>query len=121
MLFERPCAIVDLETTGGHISRDRITEVGVILIDGERVERFDMLVNPGQPIPPFIEQITGISDAMVADAPPFADIAAMLLDKLRGRLLIAHNVRFDYGFLKNEFKRLKLPFRSEDEAPLIQL
>lgn len=113
MLFERPCAIVDLETTGGHISRDRVTEVGVILIDGERVERFDMLVNPGQPIPPFIEQITGISDAMVADAPPFADIAAMLLDKLRGRLLIAHNVRFDYGFLKNEFKRLNLPFRSE--------
>lgn len=113
MLFDRPCAVVDLETTGGHITRDRITEIGIILIDGERQERIEMLVNPGQPIPPFIEQITGISDAMVADAPPFADIAPALLEKLQGRLFIAHNVRFDYGFLKNEFKRAGLAFRSE--------
>ena len=63
MLFDRPLAIVDLETTGGHITRDRVTEVGVILIDGERVERFDMLVNPGQNIPLFIEEMTGISNA----------------------------------------------------------
>ncbi|SCK06221.1 exonuclease domain-containing protein [Vogesella sp. LIG4] len=113
MLFDRPLAIVDLETTGGHITRDRITEVGVILIDGEQVERFDMLVNPGQGIPPFIEEMTGISDAMVADAPPFAAIADGLLEKLQGRLFIAHNVRFDYGFLKNEFKRVGIKFRSE--------
>lgn len=113
MLFDRPCAIVDLETTGGHITRDRVTEIGVILIDGDHIERFDMLVNPGQSIPPFIEQITGISDAMVAEAPPFAAFADALLEKLSGRLLIAHNVRFDYGFLKNEFKRLGMAFRSD--------
>ena len=113
MLFDRPLAIVDLETTGGHITRDRVTEVGVILIDGERVERFDLLVNPGQNIPQFIEEMTGISNAMVADAPPFADIAEGLLEKLQGRLFIAHNVRFDYGFLKNEFKRVGIKFRSE--------
>lgn len=97
-LFAQPCAIVDLETTGGHISRDRITEVGVILIDGERVERFSSLVNPGQPIPPFIENMTGISDAMVAAAPSFADLAERLLTMLSGRLFLAHNARFDYGF-----------------------
>ncbi len=113
MLFEQPCAIVDLETTGGHITRDRVTEVGVILVDGERVERFDFLVNPGQTIPAFIEQMTGISNDMVASAPPFADIAPALLEKLQGRLFIAHNVRFDYGFLKNEFKRVGLSFRSD--------
>ncbi|MGL6046606.1 MAG: exonuclease domain-containing protein [Vogesella sp.] len=113
MLFEQPCAIVDLETTGGHITRDRVTEVGVILVDGEHVERFDFLVNPGQSIPAFIEQMTGISNDMVASAPPFADIAPALLEKLQGRLFIAHNVRFDYGFLKNEFKRVGLSFRSD--------
>lgn len=113
MLFDRPLAILDLEATGGHITRDRITEIGIILIDGDEVRRYEQLVNPGQPIPAFIEQITGISDAMVADAPPFAAIADELDGLLAGRLLIAHNVRFDYGFLKNEFKRLQRPFRRD--------
>jgi DNA polymerase-3 subunit epsilon len=106
MLFDRPIAIVDLETTGGHIVRDRITEIGVVFIDGDRIERFSTLINPGQPIPPFIEKMTGISDAMVASAPAFAEVADALLERLQGRLFIAHNVRFDYGFLKNAFKRL---------------
>ncbi|WP_047243503.1 exonuclease domain-containing protein [Chromobacterium subtsugae] len=111
-LFEQPCAIVDLETTGGNISRDRITEVGVILIDGERVERHAWLVNPGQPIPPFIENMTGISNEMVAAAPPFAELAEELLARLQGRLLLAHNARFDYGLLKNEFRRHGLRFQT---------
>nr|WP_294865388.1 exonuclease domain-containing protein [uncultured Pseudogulbenkiania sp.] len=113
MLFQQPCAIVDLETTGGHITRDRITEIGILLIDGERIERYETLVNPGQPIPPFIENMTGISDAMVAEAPPFAALVETLLEKLQGRLLLAHNARFDYGFLKNEFKRAGHVFQSE--------
>ncbi|MDF0605789.1 exonuclease domain-containing protein [Neisseriaceae bacterium TC5R-5] len=111
-LFTQPCAIIDLETTGGNINRDRITEIGLILLDGERVERFECLVNPGQPIPPFIENMTGISDAMVAPAPAFAERAEGLLQKLTGRLLLAHNVRFDYGLLRNEFRRLGLRFQS---------
>lgn len=112
-LFAQPCAIVDLETTGGHISRDRITEVGVILIDGDRVERFSSLINPGQPIPPFIENMTGISNAMVAEAPNFSDLAERLLSMLSGRLFLAHNARFDYSFLKNEFRRVGLRFQSQ--------
>lgn len=113
MLFSQPCAIIDLETTGGHITRDRMTEIGVLLIDGEHVERFSHLVNPGQPIPPFIENMTGISDAMVAEAPTFAELAPSILPRLQGRLLLAHNVRFDYGVLKNEFKRAGLSFQTQ--------
>jgi DNA polymerase-3 subunit epsilon len=113
MLFSQPCAIIDLETTGGHITRDRITEIGVLLIDGDQVERFSMLVNPGQSIPEFIENMTGISDAMVADAPAFSELASTLLPRLQGRLLLAHNARFDYGVLKNEFKRAGLVFQSQ--------
>ncbi|TDR82661.1 exonuclease domain-containing protein [Paludibacterium purpuratum] len=113
MPFSRPCAIVDLETTGGHLARDRITEIGIILIDGERVERFESLVNPGQPIPSFIQNMTGISDAMVAGAPAFGELAQTIRQQLAGRLLIAHNVRFDYGVLKNEFKRAGLRLQNE--------
>jgi DNA polymerase III epsilon subunit-like protein len=78
MLFDIPWAIVDLETTGGHIGRDRITEIGLILLDGEQQQRYQTLVNPLQPIPPFIENMTGISNAMVQDAAPFSAIAARL-------------------------------------------
>ncbi|RXZ45548.1 3'-5' exonuclease family protein [Crenobacter cavernae] len=113
MLFDRPCAIVDLETTGGHITRDRITEIGVILVDGDRVERFSTLVQPGKAIPPFIEKMTGISDAMVEHAPAFETLAEDLAEKLAGRLFIAHNARFDYGFLKNAFKRAGIRFQTE--------
>ena len=107
-------AIVDLETTGGDLLNDRITEIGIIFCDADgRVERFSTLVNPGRPIPRFIQSLTGINDAMVADAPSFASLADELLIRLQGRLFIAHNARFDYSVLGNEFRRLGLPFRSE--------
>jgi DNA polymerase-3 subunit epsilon len=65
-----------------------------------------VLVNPERPLSPFITGLTGIDDAMLDSAPPFRELAPALLDRLRGRLLIAHNARFDYGFLKGEFRRL---------------
>lgn len=106
-----PAVIVDLETTGGRASFDRITEVGLVEIDADgSVREWSTLVNPGQPIPPHIQWLTGISNAMVAGAPAFADIATDLLARLAGRLFIAHNARFDYGFLRNEFGRLGLRF-----------
>src|SRR5574343_1157952 len=109
----RPLAFVDLETTGATAGEDRITEIGIVEVDPDgSVREWQQLVNPGQPIPPFIEQLTGISNAMVADAPPFAAVADEVLRRLEGRLFIAHNARFDYGFLKNEFKRLGVEFRS---------
>ena len=106
-------AFVDLETTGATATHDRITEIGIIEVDDDgTVREWQQLVNPGMRIPPFIEQLTGISNAMVADAPPFEAIAAEALRRLEGRLFIAHNARFDYGFLKSEFKRLGIDFRS---------
>ncbi|WP_018412212.1 exonuclease domain-containing protein [Methyloversatilis thermotolerans] len=109
-LFERPLAIVDLETTGGDPRADRVTEVGVILVDGERRQSWSSLVNPGVSIPLSIQRFTGITDDMVAAAPRFADIAPELAERLHGRLFVAHNARFDQGFLRNEFARVGLDF-----------
>lgn len=109
----RPLAFVDLETTGATATVDRITEIGIVEVDPDgSVREWQQLVNPGTRIPPFIEQLTGISNEMVADAPPFAAVADEVFRRLEGRLFIAHNARFDYGFLKNEFKRLGALFRA---------
>ena len=109
----RSLAFVDLETTGATASADRITEIGIIEVDEDgAVREWQQLVNPGTRIPPFIEQLTGISNEMVAAAPPFAAVAEETLRRLAGRLFIAHNARFDYSFLKNEFKRLGVTFRA---------
>ncbi len=108
-------AFVDLETTGGSPIEDRITEVGIIEVDLDEparpVREWSALVNPDAPIPPFIETLTGITNAMVADAPRFEELADDILARLDGRLFIAHNARFDHGFLKNAFRRLDRPFR----------
>jgi DNA polymerase III subunit epsilon len=100
-------ACVDLETTGGHAARDRVIEAGIVLLDGGAVvEEYATLVNPGVRIPYAIQQFTGITDAMVAQAPPFAAVAEAVASRLDGRLFVAHNARFDYGFLRSEFRRL---------------
>ena len=108
-------AFVDLETTGGSPVDDRITEVGIIEVDlddpARPVREWSALVNPQTPIPPFIETLTGITNAMVADAPLFEELADEILARLEGRLFVAHNARFDHGFLKNAFRRLDRKFR----------
>ena len=104
---------VDLETTGATATADRITEVGLVEIADDGFREWSTLVNPGVRISDFIERLTGISNAMVADAPRFADIAAELAERLAGKLFVAHNARFDYGFLKSEFARVGIDFRPE--------
>ncbi len=104
-------AYVDLETTGGSATRDRITEIGLVLVDdGEVVLEWSTLVNPGVRIPSYIVSLTGISDEMVADAPSFVEVAHQLIDRLIGRVVIAHNARFDVGFLRNELNRTRETF-----------
>jgi len=104
---------VDLETTGGHAARDRVIEAGIVLLaDGEVVEEYSTLVNPGVRIPYAIQQFTGITEAMVADAPPFEAVADALESRLAGSLFVAHNARFDYGFLRSEYRRLGRRFRA---------
>lgn len=106
-------AFIDLETTGGNPLVDRVTEIGVVEVDGDRVSTWTSLVNPERAIPPFIQQLTGIRNEMVANAPTFAQLADELAERLQGRLFIAHNARFDYGFVKHEYLRLGQRFRAD--------
>ncbi len=100
-------AIVDLETTGGQPAQDRITEIAVYIHDGEKiVDEYATLLNPGRGIPPFITQLTGITNDMVRDAPKFHEVARKVVEMTEGCVFVAHNVRFDYSFLKKEFADL---------------
>lgn len=98
-------AIVDIETTGGYAANNAITEVAIVLHDGNReVKRYETLVRPGIPIPRYVQALTGINDEMVADAPPFEDIAPEVYEWLKDAVFIAHNVNFDYSFLKHQLE-----------------
>ena len=106
-VLDRDLVCVDLETTGGNAAWHRIIEVGVVEVDRDgSVREWSTLVNPGARIPPGIAEFTGITNEMVADAPTFEDVHRDVLARLRGRLFVAHNARFDYGFLRSEFLRL---------------
>jgi DNA polymerase-3 subunit epsilon len=106
-----PLVFVDLETTGGNPVYHRITEVAIIRVEnGVVVDEWSSLVNPGCPIPAYIESFTGISSEMVVDAPRFADLATTVYEKLRGAVFVAHNARFDYSFLRSEFLKAGLHF-----------
>ncbi len=106
----RPVVIVDLETTGGNLYEDRVTEVALLRFEQGRVSHFESLVNPNMPIPPFITRLTGIDDEMVADSPSFAEIAGRLRPLLQGSVVVAHNSKFDYTFLRHEFRRAGMDF-----------
>lgn len=107
-------AFLDLETTGASARGDRITEIGLIRVDnGVEVDEWSQLVNPGMSIPPEIQRLTGISNAMVADAPYFHEVARQLLDRLGDAVMVAHNARFDFGFLKSEYARLGITFSAK--------
>lgn len=110
--IDQPLVFLDLETTGANFARDRILEIGLVEVDRDGVREWSSLVNPGVSVTPFITQLTGIDDAMVESAPAFAALADELRERLRGRLFVAHNARFDYGFLKGEFARLGVDFRT---------
>jgi len=112
VLAPEPLIFVDLETSGANFANDRIIEIGLVEVDQDGVREWSSLVNPGHPVSPFITGLTGIDTAMVATAPRFEELAPAVLEKLRGRLFIAHNARFDYTFLKREFKRLGIDFRA---------
>ncbi len=112
-MLDQPLVFLDVETTGTNAVYDRITEVGLIEVErGRVVSEWSALVNPGVRIPSVIQAMTGITDDMVALAPAFEDLAPQLLARLEGKLLVAHNARFDYGFLRNEFRRAGLRYTS---------
>ena len=106
LLSQVTFCVVDLETTGSSSAAGGITEIGAVKYrGGEEVSRFSTLINPGQPIPAHIVMLTGISSSMVADAPRIEDVLEVFLDFVQGTVLVAHNARFDVGFLNAALER----------------
>lgn len=104
--------IVDIETTGGSPKSSKITEIAIFKHDGTQViDQFQTLINPEMPIPEFITRLTGISDRMVEEAPKFYEVAKQIVEFTEGTIFVAHNVGFDYGMIRQEFKRLGYDFR----------
>lgn len=102
-------AVVDVETTGhGSLRDDRVTEVAVVVVQGERTELvYESLVNPGRPLHRAVIALTGITDAMVRAAPTFDEIADEVHAALSGRIFVAHNAKFDWGLLDGELRRAR--------------
>jgi DNA polymerase III subunit epsilon len=107
-------AIVDVETTGGHSQTGKITEIAIVIYQqGVVTERFSSLINPECGIPYFITRLTGISNAMVADAPRFYEVAKQVVEMTEDAIIVGHNVAFDYGFLRHEYLRLGYHYRRQ--------
>jgi DNA polymerase-3 subunit epsilon len=104
-------AFVDIETTGSHFERDRITEIGIKSLNHDHVDTWESLINPQTFIPQNIQSLTGIRPEMVSKQPPFEDLALEIARELEGKIFVAHNARFDYGFLKASFKRVGIDFK----------
>ena len=121
-LIDTTFVVLDLETTGLRPHEDRITEVGVVKVrGGEVLGEFQTLVRPGVAVPPGITAVTGISDALVADAPPLATVLPMLLEFLGRHVLVAHNARFDTGFLDAALSRHGYPRLANDVVDTARL
>ncbi|HUX96477.1 MAG TPA: exonuclease domain-containing protein [Bacteroidales bacterium] len=105
-------AIIDIETTGGSPRLEKITEIAIYLHDGEKItDEYVTLVNPERNIPYFITSLTGITNEMVENAPRFFEIAKKVVEMTEGRTFVAHNARFDYSFMRQEFKSLGFNFK----------
>ncbi len=105
-------AIIDIETTGGSPGKERITEIAIFIYDkGHITDEFCSLVNPERNIPYYITGLTGITNEMVADAPMFYEIAKDIVDITRDKIFVAHNARFDYSFIRQEFKNLGYSYK----------
>jgi DNA polymerase-3 subunit epsilon len=108
----QPYAVIDIETTGGRAGSHKITEIGMIkMVNGEVVDQWQSLINPQRRIPSMITSLTGITNDMVADAPLFTDIADEVERFTENCIFVAHNVNFDYGFIREEFARLNRMYK----------
>lgn len=107
-------SFVDIETTGAHARQDRIIEIGILRVEDNKLTRtYQKLINPETYLNPFISQMTGIVQSDLEKAPTFEELKEEILEVLDDTIFVAHNVRFDYGFLRNEFKRFGLNFSSK--------
>jgi DNA polymerase-3 subunit epsilon len=105
-------AIIDIETTGGNASRERITEIAIFIHDGKQVvNEYSTLVNPECKVPPFVARLTGITDEMLVNAPKFYEVARDIVEITEGCTFVAHNAAFDYSFVKQEFLNLGYKYK----------
>jgi len=105
-------AIIDIETTGGNASRERITEIAIYIHDGiQVVNEYSTLINPECKVPPFVARLTGITDEMLVDAPKFYEVARNIVEITEGCTFVAHNAPFDYSFVKQEFLNLGYKYK----------
>jgi len=104
-------AVVDIETTGGSYKNGKITEIAILQFNGYEVtNKFVTLINPEIPIPWFVRNLTGINDKMVSTAPKFSEVAAKIAEFTEDRIFVAHNIGFDFNFVKQEFQYLGYEF-----------
>ncbi len=113
-MFDKSLAIVDVETTGMSAHHNRIIEIAIIRVEGNKiVDSFTTLINPQTYIPSFITHLTGISNENVESAPLFTEVKHKVKKFLKGATFVAHNVWFDYSFIKSEFDRADVLFESK--------
>lgn len=104
-------AIIDVETTGGSPSQDRVIEVAIFVFDGEKItDSYSSLLNPKRPIDPYVTKLTGITNEMVKHSPTFEKVHERILELMHENIFVAHNVKFDFGMIRQEFKRLGIDF-----------
>ncbi|HEY0298372.1 MAG TPA: 3'-5' exonuclease [Arachidicoccus sp.] len=107
-------AIVDIETTGSPAKDNGITEIAIVLHDGEKIEgKYETLVNPNVAIPQFVAKLTGITNDMVAVAPAFNEVAPNIFNLLKGRIFVAHNASFDYSYVHHFLCSAGFDYRSK--------
>ncbi len=107
-------AIVDVETTGGKYNEEKITEIAILVYDGAKIiDSFETLINPGKAIQPFVQRLTGIDNDLVKYSPKFKDVSENIFEITKDKIIVAHNVSFDYRVIKNEFENINIKFQRD--------
>jgi len=104
-------AILDVETTGGKFNEEKITDISILIYDGIKViNKFETLINPDKDIQPFVQKLTGITNELVKNSPKFKDVSKNIFNITKDKIVVAHNVDFDYRVIKNEFQSINIKY-----------
>ena len=107
-------AILDVETTGGKFNQEKITEISIFIYDGIKIiDKFETLINPEKDIQPFVQRLTGINSELVKNAPKFKDVSENIFEITKDKIIVAHNVDFDYRIIKNEFQNINIKYQRD--------
>ena len=107
-------AILDVETTGGKYNEEKMTEISILVYDGTKiVKKFETLINPQKDIQPFVQRLTGINNKLVKNSPIFKDISEKIFEITKDKIIVAHNVDFDYRIIKNEFQSINVKYQRD--------